>query len=133
MHFISLFFLNKRNITTFLLMIHLKCTVVHYVNLNSSSINKPFLNYGPLNMLFCFSFQFLVCVYFNETFVKKDMNNYHFLIQISKIHICSILQTLREVCKYGVFSGPYFPAFSPDPGKYGPEKNPYLNTFYAVR
>ena len=42
-------------------------------------------------------------------------------------------RALREVSKYGVFSGPYFPAFSPDAGKYGPEKNPYLNTFYAVR
>ena len=29
-HFVSLFFLNKRNITTSLLMIHLKCTAVHY-------------------------------------------------------------------------------------------------------
>ena len=30
--------------------------------------------------------------------------------------------------KYGAFSGPYFPVF----GKYGPEKLPYLDTFYAV-
>ena len=36
--------------------------------------------------------------------------------------------------KYGVFSGPYFPAFvfSPKAGKYGPEKTPYLDTFHAV-
>ena len=54
MHFGSLFFLNERNMTTSLLMIHLKCTVVHYTNLNWSSKNKPFLNYGSLNMLFCF-------------------------------------------------------------------------------
>ena len=66
------FFQNERNITTFLLMIHLKCTVVHYANLNSSSKNKPFLNYGSLNMLFRF-FRFLIYVYFNETFVKKLM------------------------------------------------------------
>ena len=52
------FFQNERNVTTSLLMIHLKCTVVHYSNLNSSSINKPFLNYGPLNMLYFFSFFF---------------------------------------------------------------------------
>ena len=43
MHFVSLFFLNQRNITTSLLMIHLKCTVVHYANLNSISISKPYL------------------------------------------------------------------------------------------
>ena len=67
-----LFFLNERSITTSILMIHLKCTVVHYVNLNSSSKNKPFLNYGPLNILFCF-FLFLIYVYFNKAFVKKFM------------------------------------------------------------
>ena len=52
MHFVSLFFLNERNITISLLMIHLKCAAVHYANLNSSSINKPFLNYGLFNTLF---------------------------------------------------------------------------------
>ena len=34
--------------------------------------------------------------------------------------------------KYGVFSGRYFPVFSPNTGKYGPEKNPYLDIFHAV-
>ena len=53
--------------------------------------------------------------------------------------------------KYGVFSGPYFPAFglnkeryavrrdteylsifSPNAGNYGPEKTPSLDTFHAV-
>ena len=50
--------------------------------------------------------------------------------------------------KYGVFSGPYFPAFglnteiylripqtsvfSPNAGKCGPEKTPYLDTFHTV-
>ena len=34
--------------------------------------------------------------------------------------------------KYGVFSGPSFPVFSPKAGKYGPEKTPYLDTFHAV-
>ena len=33
--------------------------------------------------------------------------------------------------KYRVFSGPYFPVFSPNTGKYGPEKTPYLDTFHA--
>ena len=52
-------------------MIHLKCTIAHYTNLNSKSINKPFLNYGPLNILFPF-FRFLIYVYFNETLSKKN-------------------------------------------------------------
>ena len=45
-----------------------------------------------------------------------------------------------NVSKYGVFSGPYFPAFpaylsvfSPNVGKYGPEKTPYLDIFDAVK
>ena len=34
--------------------------------------------------------------------------------------------------KDGVFSGPYFPAFRPNTGKYGPETTPYLDTFHVV-
>ena len=45
---------------------------MYYANLNSSSISKLFLNYELLNMLFSF-FQFLIYVYFNESFVKNFM------------------------------------------------------------
>ena len=34
MHFVSLFFLNERNIKTLFLMIHLKCIFLHYANRN---------------------------------------------------------------------------------------------------
>ena len=34
--------------------------------------------------------------------------------------------------KYGVISGSYFPVFSLNTGKYGPEITPYLDTFHAV-
>ena len=34
---------------------------------------------------------------------------------------------------YGVFSGPYFPVFELDIGKYGPEKTPYLDTFHQFK
>ena len=34
--------------------------------------------------------------------------------------------------KYGVFSGAYFPVFSPNIGIYGPEKTPYLDTFHLA-
>ena len=63
MHFFF-FFQNKRNITTSLLMMHLKCAAVHYANLNSSSKNNHFLNYELLNVLFRF-FRFLIYLYFN--------------------------------------------------------------------
>ena len=55
-HFISLFFLNERNIATSLLMAHSKCAILHYANLNSSYINKLLLNYRPLKILFLFFF-----------------------------------------------------------------------------
>ena len=35
--------------------------------------------------------------------------------------------------KYGVFSAPYFPVFSSNTGKKGPEQIPYLDTFHAVK
>ena len=34
--------------------------------------------------------------------------------------------------KHGVFSGPYFPVFSLNTGKYGPKITQYLDTFHAV-
>ena len=34
--------------------------------------------------------------------------------------------------EYGVISDPYFPIFSPNTEKYGPEITPYLDTFHAV-
>ena len=58
------FFQNERNITTTILIIHLKCTVLHYANLKSSSKNKLLLNYGSLNMLLCF-FRLLIYLYVN--------------------------------------------------------------------
>ena len=36
------------------------------------------------------------------------------------------------MCKHGVFSSPYFPVFSPNTEKYGPDKTPYLDNFHAV-
>ena len=38
----------------------------------------------------------------------------------------------QKVSKYGVISGPYFPVFGLNTGKYGPEITPYLDTFYTV-
>ena len=43
------------------------------------------------------------------------------------------MSTAWKVPKHGAFSGPYFPVFSPNTGKYGPEKTPNLDTFQAVR
>ena len=40
---------------------------------------------------------------------------------------------INLLANYGVISGPYFPVFSRNTGKYGPEITPHLNTFHAVR
>ena len=39
---------------------------------------------------------------------------------------------MSKVSKYGIFSGPHFHVFSPNTGKYGPKKTPYLDTFHAA-
>ena len=43
-----------------------------------------------------------------------------------------ITVTASKISKYGVFSAAYFPVFGLNTGKYGPEKNLYLDTFHAV-
>ena len=79
-HLVSLFFRHERDITTSLLMILLKCTVVHYANLNSSSITKSFLNYRPSNMSLFLFFLFISYLYFfNKTFVKNVIKKLSFL------------------------------------------------------
>ena len=62
------FFLNERNITTSILMIHLKFTVVHYANLSPRSMNKLFLNYRLSHMLYRFFFDFLFMFMKNLSF-----------------------------------------------------------------
>ena len=54
-------------------------------------------------------------------------------------HFANDTSSAWKVSKYEVFSGPYFLVFglvflvsSPNTGKYGPEKTPYLDTFHAV-
>ena len=52
-------------------------------------------------------------------------------LQVSFFHLPS-MNTARRVSTYGVISGPYFPVFSPNTGKYGPEITSYLDKFHAV-
>ena len=75
MRFVSLFFLNERNITTSLLIIHLKYTVVHYANLNSCSINMPNIRAVEYTISF---FRFPIYVYFKKAFVRNFMRKLSF-------------------------------------------------------
>ena len=45
--------------------------------------------------------------------------------------IPNLIYTAWKVSKYRVISGPYFPVFGLNTGKYGPEITPYLVTFHA--
>ena len=60
------------------------------------------------------------CKFVTKRYLLKE-------IQISS----QFLQCVKSVQIWS-FSGPYFPVFSPNTGKYGPEETPYLDTFYAV-
>ena len=42
-------------------------------------------------------------------------------------------KTKTNNSKNGVFSGPYFPVFSSNTGKYVPGKTPYLDTYHSVK
>ena len=43
-----------------------------------------------------------------------------------------VICTVWKVSKCGVISGPFFPVFGLNTGKYGPEITPYLDTFHVV-
>ena len=54
------------------------------------------------------------------------------LVEIENFKYRKKTSIVWKVSKCGVISGPYFPVFSPNTGKYGPEKSPYLVTFHSV-
>ena len=63
----------------------------------------------------------------------------HYISASKKVRVVQVLfyyvllATLRETRpNTEFFSGPYFPVFALNTGKYGPEKTPYLDTFHAV-
>ena len=97
-HYVSSFFLNERNITISLLMIHLKCTVVHYANLNSSSINKPYLR--AIEYAISFFFRFLIYNYFNEAFAKN-------LMKKLSIFSTNIQNPFQDVVHYRILKAHY--------------------------
>ena len=63
MYFVSLFFLNKRNVTTTLLMMHLKCTVIDYANLNSRSKKQVALESQAAEYVISFSSISCLCLF----------------------------------------------------------------------
>ena len=73
MYFVSILFVDERNITTSLLMIHLKCAVVHYVNLNSSSTNNLYLRTVEYVISFFFFFLKLFFAFILTRLLSKTL------------------------------------------------------------
>ena len=82
-----------------------------------------------------------------EVLVQSHTNKRNtWIVLESKFKLFSYKYTLCEKCPNTEFFlvriflyldgirrfTPYFPIFSPNTGKYGPEKTPYLDTFHAV-
>ena len=44
-----------------------------------------------------------------------------------------VKHSLDTLSKHGIISGPYFPVFGQNTGKYGPEITWYLDTYHAVK
>ena len=66
-----LFEMKERNITTSLLKIYLKYAVVHYANLNSSTINKPDLRAVQYVIsFFSISFLFILTSFYQKLYGK---------------------------------------------------------------
>ena len=54
-------------------------------------------------------------------------------VKVTTMNYHPYSDSLPERCsKYGVISGPYFPAFSPNTGKYEPEITRYLDTSHVA-
>ena len=89
-----------------------------------------------------FSFTFYICFEGKQLGVRRSRMWNSKLCGRESDNILSLKYTAWKVSKYGVISGPCFPAFrlntsylsvfSPNAGKYGPEITPYLDTFHAV-
>ena len=58
----------------------------------------------------------------------------YFILNVEKYSyfVIALRNTAWKESKYRASSGPYFPVFGLNTGKYGPEKTPYLDTFDAV-
>ena len=61
--------------------------------------------------------------------IKSNISYIHHIFHFCNYVECRFSDTTRKVFKYGVFSGPYFTVFSPNTGKYGPEKNSAFGHF----
>ena len=114
---------------------------VEYSHITSSSLKALFQKFYlvyflTLCFIFCsrfFCFQILITITNEIRITAVNVLIYYIQLRNILASLYNRLVTAWKVSKYGVISGPYFPVFGLNTGKYGPEITPYLDTFHALR
>ena len=67
----------------------------------------------------------------DNSFRHNFLSSYKWYLRSKSLFHGLVFEAITEwkMSKYGVISGPHFPAFGMNAGKYGPEITPYLDTF----
>ena len=114
---------------------------VEYSHITSNSLKALFQKFYlvyflTLCFIFCsrfFCFQILITITNEIRITAVNVLIYYIQLRNILASLYNRLVTAWKVSKYGVISGPYFPVFGLNTGKYGPEITPYLDTFHALR
>ena len=103
-----------------------------YIHSWMAKLFSPFFYYIVAVCLF-----WNVCSTISDAAQKMKFSVKDFFSKCEQIHsfLCALLfiGTAWKVSEYGVFSGPYFPVFELNTGKYRPKITRYLDTFHAMR
>ena len=94
--------------------------------------NEFSLIFSPVNNCFYY-FSFLRRLHEMQMFNSKRMFHGRHKVSFRGVFQTQLHRFRKSfgVRKVGDFSGPYFPVFSSNTGKYRPEKTAYLDTFHA--
>ena len=80
-------------------------------------ITKSVLNKGKSTITFLFN---------GLEVLSSDLIKQNYLLKTFLITLILMTHSAWKVCKYGDFSGPYFSVFTPNTGKYRPEKKIHI-------
>ena len=120
----------------------MKLIFIHYsvlLELFADNVCKVYLFYGRLIRLkkidfftkfSILKFSFLVFVYISYFSTKFITINLLPTLSLDNHPTLLVTSTASKVPRYGVISGPYFPVFGLNTGKYGPQTTPYLSTYF---
>ena len=74
-----------------------------------------------------------ILIFYFLIFLKLYLNYISIQDNNCKLYVTNVFNlTVQKMSQYGVFSGPYFPVFGLNTGKYEPEKAPNLDLFHVV-